>query len=109
MKGNSGNTLPLTAPTGTGIPNPSADDEGASFNAGNYPRWFDRQAFKSYNYVQYCEKYDKAYAALGAAGILAACIKLPEELAYAASQAGMKNGHHAIDADGCGISTRQSA
>ena len=27
----------------------------------NYPRWYDRQAFRSYNYVQYCKKFATAY------------------------------------------------
>ena len=26
------------------------------FKAGNYPRWYDRQAFKAWNFVQYCRK-----------------------------------------------------
>ncbi len=27
----------------------------------NYPRWYDRQAFRSWNYVQYCKKFAAAY------------------------------------------------
>ncbi len=27
----------------------------------NYPRWYDREAFRSWNYVQYCKKYAAAY------------------------------------------------
>jgi len=30
----------------------------------NYPRWFDRQAFRSYNYVRYCQKFARAYRAI---------------------------------------------
>ena len=30
----------------------------------NYPRWYDRQAFRSYNYVQYCKKFARAYRAI---------------------------------------------
>ena len=30
----------------------------------NYARWFDRQAFQSYNLVQYCGKYKDAFAVL---------------------------------------------
>jgi len=28
---------------------------------GNYPRWYDRQAFRSYNYVQFCKRFAEAY------------------------------------------------
>jgi len=27
----------------------------------NYPRWYDRQAFRSHNYVQFCKKFAEAY------------------------------------------------
>ena len=27
----------------------------------NYPRWFDRQAFRSWNYVEYCKQFVAAY------------------------------------------------
>ncbi len=27
----------------------------------NYPRWYDRQAFRSWSYVQYCKKFAAAY------------------------------------------------
>ena len=40
------------------------DDELASKAAKNYPRWFDRQAYKSWNYVQLCLKYAKSYKTL---------------------------------------------
>lgn len=40
---------------------PDDNEEAASRDRGDYPRWFDRQAFKSYNYVKYCEKYAAAF------------------------------------------------
>ncbi len=30
----------------------------------NYPRWYDRQAFRSWNYVQYCKRFAAAYRAM---------------------------------------------
>ncbi len=36
-------------------------EEAASLKAKNYPRWFDRQAFKSWNFAQFCKKYVAAY------------------------------------------------
>ena len=30
----------------------------------NYPRWFDRQAFRSFNYVEYCKQFARAYRAI---------------------------------------------
>lgn len=39
-------------------------EEENSLKSKNYPRWFDRQAFKSWNYVKYCEKYREAYRTL---------------------------------------------
>jgi len=30
----------------------------------NYPRWYDRQAFRSWNYVQYCKRFAAAYRAI---------------------------------------------
>lgn len=44
-----------------GLSIPSDNDEANSKAQKNYPRWFDRQAFKSWNYVHYCLKYAKAY------------------------------------------------
>jgi hypothetical protein len=37
------------------------NDETQSFTKKNYPRWFDRQAFKSYNFVNYSLKYAEAF------------------------------------------------
>ncbi len=47
-----------------GLADPKDNDESASLRAGNYPRWFDRQAFKSWNFVQFCRKYRAAYEKL---------------------------------------------
>jgi len=47
-----------------GLSTPGDDDEANSKVCKNYPRWFDRQAFKSWNYVHYCLKYAKAYKTL---------------------------------------------
>ena len=43
-----------------------ADDaeEAQSLQQGNYPRWFDRQAYKSWNFVQFCKRYAEAYEAI---------------------------------------------
>jgi len=30
----------------------------------NYPRWYDREAFRSWNYVQFCKKFAAAYRAI---------------------------------------------
>lgn len=40
------------------------NEEKLSLEARNYPRWFDRQAFKSWNFVQYAKKYAAAYVAM---------------------------------------------
>ena len=47
-----------------GLSDARDNDETESLKVKNYPRWFDRQAFKSYNYVTYCEKYASAFAAM---------------------------------------------
>lgn len=44
-----------------GLSKAGDNDEARSFRQRNYPRWFDRQAFKSYNFVQYALKYAEAY------------------------------------------------
>ena len=44
-----------------GLAKPDDLEEAASLAEKNYPRWFDRQAFKSYNYVKYCQQYARAY------------------------------------------------
>jgi beta-galactosidase len=40
---------------------PKDDMEAAALRAKNYPRWYDRQAFQSYNFVQFCGRFAKAY------------------------------------------------
>lgn len=40
------------------------NEEANSLAQGNYPRWFDRQAFQSYNFVQFCRAWDEAYSAI---------------------------------------------
>jgi len=47
-----------------GISNPTDNEESTSFGAGNFPRWFDRQAFKSYNYVMYCKNLGKGFESI---------------------------------------------
>ncbi len=39
-------------------------NEQAALNAGHVARWYDRQAFKRYNYAVYCGKYARIYAAM---------------------------------------------
>jgi hypothetical protein len=40
------------------------NDEETALKEGNFPRWFDRQAFKSYNFVMFCKRFGKAYREL---------------------------------------------
>jgi len=47
-----------------GLSKASDNDEANSLAEGNYPRWFDRRAFGSYNFVQFCQAYDDAYSAI---------------------------------------------
>ena len=47
-----------------GLSDPKDNEEANSLQPKNYPRWFDRQAFKSYNYVKYCQKYVRAFEAI---------------------------------------------
>ena len=47
-----------------GIADPADLNEAAALRAGNYPRWFDRQAFKSWNFVHFCSRYKAAYEAI---------------------------------------------
>ncbi|MEA3402418.1 MAG: alpha-amylase family protein [Armatimonadota bacterium] len=47
-----------------GLSQEGDNDEANSLAEGNYPRWFDRQAFQSYNFVQFCQAYDDAYTAI---------------------------------------------
>ncbi len=40
---------------------PDDDKEGEALRAGNFPRWFDRQAYQSYNFCKLCERFGKAF------------------------------------------------
>jgi beta-galactosidase len=40
------------------------NEENYALEHGRPSRWFDRQAFKSYNYVNYCSKYARAYQSI---------------------------------------------
>ncbi len=40
---------------------PDDNDGTAALRAGNFPRWFDRQAFQSYNFCKLCERFGKAF------------------------------------------------
>lgn len=39
------------------LTDPKDTHEKKSLKEGNYPRWYDRQAFKSYNFVEYCKRH----------------------------------------------------
>lgn len=54
----------FTAWDEAGLSTPDDNEEAGSLAAKNYSRWFDRQAFKSYNYVKYCQQFQRAYAAI---------------------------------------------
>jgi len=43
---------------------PKDNEEENSLQRKNYPRWFDRQSFKSYNYLKYCQRYVRAFEAI---------------------------------------------
>ncbi len=47
-----------------GLSKEGDNDEANALAEGNYPRWFDRQAYQSYNFVQFCQAYDEAYKAV---------------------------------------------
>jgi beta-galactosidase len=47
-----------------GLSKADDNEEANSLLEKNYPRWFDRQAFKSHNFVQFCQKYARAYEAI---------------------------------------------
>lgn len=40
------------------------NDEKAAFQAGNFPRWYDRQAFASDNFCRLCERFGKGFRAI---------------------------------------------
>ncbi|MBM4047152.1 MAG: hypothetical protein FJ279_18775, partial [Planctomycetes bacterium] len=43
------------------LSNPKDDGEADSLRQKNYPRWFDRQAFQSYNFAKLCERFGEAF------------------------------------------------
>ncbi len=43
---------------------PEDNDEAEALRAGNFPRWFDRQAYQSHNFCQLCERFGKAFRTL---------------------------------------------
>ncbi len=47
-----------------GLSREGDNEEANSLAEGNYPRWFDRQAFQSWNFVQFCRAYAEAYSAI---------------------------------------------
>ncbi len=47
-----------------GLSKEGDNEEANSLRQKNTPRWYDRQAFKSYNFVQFCQKYARAYEAI---------------------------------------------
>jgi hypothetical protein len=46
------------------LSDPADNEELGARRRGNYPRWFDRQAFRSWNFVQLCDQYRQAYEAI---------------------------------------------
>ncbi|MFQ5808666.1 MAG: beta-galactosidase trimerization domain-containing protein, partial [Armatimonadota bacterium] len=67
-----GDIAALNASWGTDLPSfdavtlsePDDNDEQAALRAKNYPRWYDRQAFQCYNFVQFCKRFGEAYKRL---------------------------------------------
>ena len=43
---------------------PEDNDEAASLESGNFPRWFDRQTFQSRNFAKLCERFGKGFQRL---------------------------------------------
>jgi hypothetical protein len=43
---------------------PADSDEAEARRQGNLPRWYDRQAFQSYNFVQLCKRFGDAFRAI---------------------------------------------
>ncbi|NOY79823.1 MAG: hypothetical protein GXP31_02340 [Kiritimatiellaeota bacterium] len=40
---------------------PDDNDETRALRAGNFPRWFDRQAYQSYNFCKLCERFGRGF------------------------------------------------
>jgi len=43
---------------------PDDNDEAEAFRAGNFPRWYDRQAYQSYNFCKLCERFGESFREL---------------------------------------------
>ena len=43
---------------------PRDNEAWTAYSQGNYPRWYDRQAFRSYNQLKLCERYARAFRKL---------------------------------------------
>ena len=43
---------------------PDDNNEAQAKRDKNYPRWYDRQAFQCYNFVQLCKRFGRAYRAM---------------------------------------------
>lgn len=46
------------------LSNEKDNNEAEAFRAGNFPRWYDRQAFQSYNFCRLCQRFGEAFRAL---------------------------------------------
>ena len=46
------------------LSSPKDNDEAEANRQKNYPRWYDRQAFQCYNFVQLCKRFGEAYRAI---------------------------------------------
>ena len=40
---------------------PEDNDEAEALRAGNFPRWFDRQAYQSYSFCKLCERFGEGF------------------------------------------------
>lgn len=40
---------------------PDDNQEAEALRSGNFPRWFDRQAYQSYNFCRLCERFGKGF------------------------------------------------
>ena len=47
-----------------GLSAPRDNDEAQALGARLYARWYDRQAFKGYNFVRLCERFDRRFKEL---------------------------------------------
>lgn len=46
------------------LSSPDDDGEAGAFREGNFPRWFDRQAYQSHNFLKLCERFGEAFRAM---------------------------------------------